>query len=165
MLTQSLRTILEEVKAELPGEVVQPLSIAEQLKEAVENSQPNQVFLARKFMEWLTDQLNGLAPNFPTQADLNKLLIQALAPTVDLVQEFAQIAEVIATTRAVEVAHTLYKGFELLIEKYNLPRGFSGSFRDIDFDYYKFLGHELFVTLFSFLIREKQWGFCWVMLS
>src|SRR5205823_6532367 len=35
--------------------------------------------------------------------------------------------------------------------------GFSASHRTADFDFYRFLGHELFVTFISFLIRDERW--------
>jgi hypothetical protein len=39
----------------------------------------------------------------------------------------------------------------------NLPENFSGRSSNADQDYFKFLGHELFVTLIAFLIREHRW--------
>lgn len=56
-----------------------------------------------------------------------------------------------------DVSLELYKCFELILERYYLPRDFSGSYRNSDFDFYKFIGHELFVIFFSFLIRESNW--------
>ncbi|MDA4132000.1 MAG: hypothetical protein OK454_02585, partial [Thaumarchaeota archaeon] len=40
---------------------------------------------------------------------------------------------------------------------YDVRRGYSGSFRDINFDLHKFVGHEVMVTLVAFLLREKHW--------
>ena len=58
----------------------------------------------------------------------------------------------------VAAAEELYNWFGLILERYNLPQGFSGTFYDADFDFFRFVGHELFVSLFAFLLREQQWG-------
>jgi hypothetical protein len=39
-----------------------------------------------------------------------------------------------------------------------IGRGFSGFFLHTDFDFYKFIGHELFVCFFSFFLRDRNWG-------
>ena len=156
--TAALRSILEGLNLQITGEIVQPLSIGEQVRIAVENSQPNQVSLIRRFMTWLRDELDALKPNFPPSGIfLDELLIQSIERTTNLVIEFAKLLETIATMNNADAAHEIYKQFELILERYNLPRTFSGSYRDIDFDFYKFIGHELFVTFFSFLIRESRW--------
>ena len=56
------------------------------------------------------------------------------------------------------IADELYSWFGQVLERYSLPRGFSGSYNEADFDFFRFVGHELFVTLFAFLLREQQWG-------
>jgi hypothetical protein len=56
-----------------------------------------------------------------------------------------------------DAAHAVYKGFSSILGCYNLPRGYVGSYQETDFDFYKFIGHELFVTFFSFLIQENRW--------
>lgn len=35
--------------------------------------------------------------------------------------------------------------------------GFVSKEKSFDLDFYRFIGHELFVTYFSFLIRENRW--------
>lgn len=155
--TAALRTILEGLDVPTPGEVIQPPPIGEQARVAVENSLPNQASLVHRFMEWLIDELNILAPDFSGGGVLDELLIQAIEQTKELMMKFARLAEAIATMNNVEAALALYKGFERILERYNLLRGFSGSYREVDFDFYKFMGHELFVTFFSFLIRDSRW--------
>ena len=54
-------------------------------------------------------------------------------------------------------AFAVYRGFEDIVEHYNPPRNFSGHVETRYFDFFKFIGYELFVTFFSFLIRESHW--------
>jgi hypothetical protein len=56
-----------------------------------------------------------------------------------------------------EAAIALVRYFENFLNAYEIPVGFSGSFRKTRLDYFKFIGHELFVILISFLIREGRW--------
>jgi len=155
--TAALRSILEGLDVQMPGEVVQPPPIGEQARVAVENSQPNQASVVRRFMAWLTDELDVLAPNSSREGALNRLLIPAIEQTKELVLEFAYLSEVIATMNSSDAAFAVYKGFEDILEHYNPPRNFSGHVETVYFDFYKFIGYELFVTFFSFLIRESRW--------
>jgi hypothetical protein len=163
--TAALRTILEGLDVQTPGEVIQPPPIGEQARVAVENSQPNQASVVRRFMAGLIDELDTLAPDFSGGGVADELLVQAIEQTKKLVLEFARLVEVIAAMNNSDVALTLYKGFELVVKRYNLPRGFSGSYRKVDFDFYKFMGHELFVTFFSFLIQENCWELIAILLE
>lgn len=156
-LETALRTILDGLEVQTPGEVIQQPSIGEQARNAVENYQPNQVSLVRRFMTWLRDELDTLKPDFSAGGVPDELLIQSIEQTTELVVEFARLAEVIATNNNFDAASELYKQFELILERYCLPRRFSGSHQEYDFDFYKFIGHELFVTVFSFFIRDNRW--------
>lgn len=148
-LTEALRSILAGLEAQTVGAVVQPPPIGEYARVAVETSQPNQASVIRRFMAWLTEELVVLASN--------KSFDEAIGQTEEIVLQFARLAEIIATMNAHDAAHAVYKGFSSILERYNLPRGFVGSYQKTDFDFYKFMGHELFVTFFSFLIRENRW--------
>jgi hypothetical protein len=154
--TAALRSILEGLDVPTPGEVIQPPPIGEQARVAVENSLPNQASLVHRFMEWLIDELNILAPDFSRVAVRDELLIQAIEQTKKLVLEFARLSAAIALMNNSDTALAVYKGFEPVLERYNRLPEASGS-QKFNFDFYKFIGHELFVTFFSFLIQERCW--------
>ena len=48
--------------------------------------------------------------------------------------------------------------FGRVFERYNLPEGSSGYSNTADQDYFKFLGHEMFVSIVAFLLREERWN-------
>ncbi len=156
-LDTALRTILTQIKIQPPERIIPSLSIGDQTRAAVENAQPNQVLSVRRFMEWLTDEIETLQPDFSKDGERDDLFIEALDKTKQLILEFARLAEVVAIINTSEVALSLFKAFKRILEHYNVPRGFSGVIPENDFDFYKFIGHELFVTFFSFLIRENRW--------
>ncbi len=77
--------------------------------------------------------------------------------TDDILLDFARLADVAAIIGDEDTLRTLYVGFGALVEQYDVPQGFSGTFHTEDFDFIKFLGHELFTSLVACLIRENRW--------
>lgn len=136
-----------------------------QVISAIESNSRNQAYLSREFMNWMVNQLANLAPDFASGGEADELLVNSLEKTKSLVLEFALIAEAVAINNAAEAAEALYRGFEHILVHYHPPFGFSGSFYERDFDFYRFMGHELFVTLFSFLIRESRFNLIGDLLS
>lgn len=155
-LQVALKTIFTEQSLSTVSEVNQPLSIGEQAILAVENDQPNQEIITRKFMSNLVNQLDAIAPDFRKPVS-DQMIVDSLAQTIELGVEFSRLAEAIALIDSSKAAMAMYKGFEEIIGRYHTPIGFSGSSWRLAFDFYRFIGHEFFVILFSFLIREGRW--------
>ena len=135
-----------------------PSQIAEQARYDIENSTPRQTLSVRKLMECLINEINSFAPDFSSEEEHDDLLITSIANTEKLVFEFARTAQVIAAVNSEIVAEEVFKNFAPILEKYRPPRGFSGTWYPADFDYYKFLGHELLICLMSPLIRDGRWN-------
>ena len=154
-LEGALRAII--AKCEATPDVPEGPSIGAQLRSAIEGNQPNQTNLARKYMEDLLDRIASLAPDYSTEEERDELLLRAIDSAKPLVTEFCNIVEMMAAMNAASATLAVYKGFGKLPERYNTPAGFSGSSMDSDFDFFKFVGHELFVDLFSLLIKEDRW--------
>jgi hypothetical protein len=62
-----------------------------------------------------------------------------------------------AVNNAADAVASLYKDFGQVLERYETPSGFSGHYSVARFDFFKFLGHEMFVAFVSLLIRESRW--------
>lgn len=125
---------------------------------AIQESRPDIDVYIRKTLASLAQQIDECAPDFSLQGEQDELLVQALTKTPPVVVEFAQIAQCVAEMDSFKAAWGYYRSFEYLLQRYYLPQGFQGSFRETDFDFYKFMGHELFVNFISFLIRENRWA-------
>lgn len=145
-LEAALRAILTQIETQRLEENTQTLPIGEQARAAVENAQPNQVLLVRKFMDWLVSEINTLKPDFSKNDERDDLLVDSIKKTRKLVIDFAQLGQSIAMMNTSETALALYRTFDTILKHYN------------DFDFYKFIGHELLVTLVSFLIRDNRWA-------
>jgi hypothetical protein len=145
MLKDALYIILNELDILLPGEMIQPVSTAEQARIAIKESRPDQ---AAKIEE--------MTPDF-TDQEPDEQLIQAIGKSTEMVIEFASLAQTIAQMPAAKAAQAMYKGFGSILNLYTFPPDFRGTHHEFDHDLAKFLGHELFVTFYSFLIEDEQW--------
>ena len=167
MFEARLREILSGVVTDSVGEQIQPKPFADQAIEAIEAVRPNQAYYTRKFMEDLAERLQALKPNFSDMQEdqFDDLLIERIDQSLPIVIELARVAEMIAAMKSLEASHAMYKGFEYIAQGYNNPVDFAGSFLQVDFDFHKFMGHELFVSFLSFLVRERRWDIITEILS
>lgn len=158
-LEQTFIAALRSILNTIDFTPVQPpaLSIGEQTRVAIANAQPNQALLTRDSMKWLIAELDQINPNWSSGEELDELLVQAIENTQDLILEFAQVAEIVSSMNQAELALEIYQNFEQIVNRYHLPANFSGNFREAEFEFFKFIGHELFVTFFSFFVRDQRW--------
>ncbi len=130
----------------------------------------------KNYIEQLDSQIKELTPKLSEKSVENEdLLIKAIDLTEELVIEFAIVAEEIATTtESIEAAIYLYKSFGEITSYYSQPPTMDLHFgtddehckskekpllakQSFNLDFYRFIVHELFVTYFSFIIRENRW--------
>jgi hypothetical protein len=151
-----------ELDKSVIDEDIQPALASNLAIAAVENSQSNQIILVRKYLSWLMDELDRISPPFPAleiEGEPDDLLVNAINQTGGLIFGFAHLASSIAITTNMELILTLYRVFDQILNNYMPQNDFSGRYRSIRFDFYKFLGHEMFVCLIAVLIRENKWEF------
>lgn len=155
-----IRAIITDLEDKIVT-IPQPKPIYEQVLQAVLSSQKNQVLLTKEYMKFLRDQLIAIAPDFPgtnQKEEPDEILFQSITKTEQLVLDFSKLSEAIAMTNSEESAITMLKSFDLILERYDYtPPKFSGSFQETQHQFFKFMGHELFVIFTSFLIREGHW--------
>jgi SIR2-like domain len=127
--------------------------------QAIRDHRPEATRAVKSFMNELLEGLRAIAPDFSVAGEHDELLVESLEKTKSLCCEFANVASTIADATAQEAGATLYAAFGDLLSEYNAnPQAGSTGFRIYYFDFYKFIGHELFVMFFGSLIREERWG-------
>lgn len=124
---------------------------------AIENVEPNRKIILRRNLDELLKKLDGLEPKKHRDGGTADELIAGIEKTQEVVAEFSKIAEAIAVMDDVDLAVDLYRSFGKIFDRYNLPDGYSDRFSSADQDFFKFVGHEMFVTLVAFLMREGRW--------
>jgi hypothetical protein len=164
-LESELRTLFAGIatgRAEMAS-----LAASQSLEQALISGSAAQGPLARKLVEQISAELEAIKPDLAvaTITEAYERLSAALPRTVAIVARFAQAADSIANHAAVNAALSLYRGLSGILNGYNTPPGFSGQFYDEQFDYHRFLGHEMMVTLLSPLVRDERWNIIAEMLS
>jgi hypothetical protein len=132
-----------------------PAVVAE-FRDALRSGRSNVGAAVRSFMAQLTDELKKISPDL-SAARSDEALLDALDRSKPLCCEFANVANAIAEHNNSESAITVYKAFSGILEEYNVPPGASGSYFHHQFDFFKFIGHELLVNFISYLMREERW--------
>jgi len=124
---------------------------------AIENAQPNRRIILRRNLEEVLKKLDLLEPKRHRDGGTADELMTGIGNTQEVVAEFSRITEAIAVMGDVESADDAYRWFGKIFDRYVLPDGHNGQFSDTDQDFFKFVGHEMFITVFAFLIRERRW--------
>ena len=124
---------------------------------AIENVAPNRKIVLRRNLADVLRTIDSLEPKKHRDGGTVEELTEAMDKTQEVVGEFSKIAEAVAAMNDVDSAIDLYRWFGSVFERYNLPEGHAGRYSRADQDFFKFVGHEMFVTLVAFLMREEQW--------
>lgn len=135
-----------------PAEGVDPIEAA---IEAVNVSKARRVTVVHRAMVEIERSLASSEPrSFRTGGSVEEL-IAAIGGTVHVMEEFTRLAEAVAAADDPGVARAVYKSLTPVIERYagsqSTPR-----FDRRDFDYYRFLGHEMLVTLMAMVLGARR---------
>jgi hypothetical protein len=130
---------------------------ADAVVDAIEHRAPTIRGRIRAFMHWLVDELDAINPEYSRDnGPHDELFMEAIETSAPLAEAFCRVADAAAQDDS-ELAIHLWSEFPVLLERFNLPKGFSGHFFQLRFDLYKFVAHELAVALVAMLMRYEQW--------
>lgn len=124
---------------------------------AIETNQGNRKIILRRNLADILKKLDDLEPRKARDGGTAAELIDALTKTQEAVAEFSKIVEMIAVMGDVDAAIEVQRWFGKIFQRYELPERFSGKYNEADQDYFKFIGHEMFITLVAFMMREQNW--------
>ncbi|MFA7208750.1 MAG: hypothetical protein WC120_00545 [Parcubacteria group bacterium] len=123
---------------------------------AIENGQLNRVLILRRNLDSIFHRLISFEPKKHSDGGTVDELREAIDNTQEALAEFSKISEIVSVMNDKECVDEIYKWFGKILEKYDHPKGFSGRSSNADQDFFKFIGHELFVTFVAFLLREQR---------
>lgn len=124
---------------------------------SIEKVMPSRVIAVRNVQAEFVQRLRAERPKPAKDGGTTQDILDAIAATSDIVADYTRVAATTATLGDEESARALHRGFGPLLEAYDLPSGFSGTTYPSDFDFMKFIGHELYTTFVACLIREGRW--------
>jgi hypothetical protein len=154
-LTGKLERALRSALPLVPS--LAPAAVAATAIEGIENQRPNRRIAVRAELADILKELDALQPTKFVNGGTAEGYLQAISNTQEIANRFSKVAEALAIMADAAIAVEIHNWFGHILERYSLPRGFSGTYSEADFDVFRFVGHELFVTLFAFLLREQQW--------
>ena len=153
--TQSLKSILSQYeKSNLP--ITAPeIPLTDRVIEAIKTQRPDQARIVTGFMKWLSQEFTNIdSQKFTGEPD--DQLVEKISKSLTLVEHYDKVADTVAAMNAEEAGRSLVRGFEYILTFYYLPKGFSGTHRATDFDFYKFVGQEMFTILFAYLLKDDR---------
>ena len=124
---------------------------------AIENNQPNKIIVLRRNLSDLLKKILDNQPQKHSEGGTVEELITSIDATQELIAEFSKIIDVVSIMKDQDSAAEICKWFGNIFEHYN-PQVASGRTSNADGDYFKFIGHEMFVTMIAFYIREQGWS-------
>ena len=160
-LQERLEAALRAILADLPTPQT-PLapSACDKPIESIEAGATSQSALCNRFMSGIADRVRELTPKLEREKinEWDDDLVEAIRQSLPLVTDFARVADAAAVHDSREAALGLLRGFAPLFAQYHLAPAEYGQVHPVQFDFFKFIGHELMVTLFATLIREHRWN-------
>ncbi|HJW94003.1 MAG TPA: response regulator transcription factor [Thermoanaerobaculia bacterium] len=117
--------------------------------DAIRSSRAKRMMIVSRALD---DVMRSLLANEPQKS---AELLSSIDASVAAVDEFTRIAQAAAAAGDTAIVLALFKSLALLLERYGPPLG--SRFEPGDFDYFRFVGHELMVTLVAALLHERRW--------
>lgn len=147
--------MLERLKALAP-EVGKGPSIPD-LQQAVRNAEQPSGVIFTEYLDVLLSDLEKTKPDFSQHEEYDDAIVAQIENGIHITYRFIEATLLASKYGNSEGIQSLYDFFGKAIRTYDTPDGFSGGFRRTDFDGFKFLVYEMFVSLISLLLRYSHW--------
>ena len=125
---------------------------------AIENAEPKRILLLRRALADILVRLDARQPKVSRDGGTIDDLLDAINESQEAVADLAKLSEAVAVMSDQDSAQEIYRWFGAVLERYDLPRNFSGRFNNSDFDYFKFVGYEMFTNFIAVLLRDGKWA-------
>jgi hypothetical protein len=127
------------------------------LENSLKNGGPQVNAIWKDYANALNEELKATRPDFSKFTDYDDAIIAQIERATATSIRFAEAAMLAGRYSSEDAARTLYLNFGKLASYAELPEGFSGSYREADFDGFKFITSEMLVMLTAALMRYDRW--------
>jgi len=110
-------------------------------------------------------ELEETRPDFGQFGEIDEAVLQQIDAGAPVSARFAQAADVAAGYDFTQGLSILYKSFGQMLGLTHLPDGFSGPYHELQFDGFRFLLYEMFVSLIAVLVKAEKWTYLAEVLS
>lgn len=126
---------------------------------AIENKDGRRIILLRKELKLLFLRFESLGPATQHKGGNLEHLMESIHNSEPIVFDFTKLIEVAVIMNDREMLSEIFIWYGTIIEKYRRPDSYVGITNDGDYDYFRFIGHELMVTMVGFLLKEDSLEF------
>lgn len=133
--------------------VVPAISIIDKIK----NNTPSKKIDLREYLSSVMDNLEKIEPKMMRDGGTVEDLLTAIPKTKSILLDFAKLSEAVVLMDDTDSANEIFQWFGKILTKYN-PVSETGRIYNCDGDFYKFVGHDFFVSFVTPFFREKKWN-------
>ncbi|MFA6135753.1 MAG: hypothetical protein WC705_00060 [Candidatus Paceibacterota bacterium] len=158
-LIGSLKSQITLVLNEINKNSEKEIDLHAKTLEAIGSKSFGRIKIIRGYNKYLVKSFKDLYPGSAVNRnDYDDSLLDSINKTEEIISNFGEIIEEIAIFEDESSLREILTVFNDILICYDLSKDFKGGAYDKrDFDFYKFIGDELFVVLVSILIREQKW--------
>lgn len=115
------------------------------------------VALYSEYLENVIKQLEKSRPVFSKFAEYDDAIVSQVQEGMQISYSFIEAAAEAIKYKDIDAIDVLYSFFGSVLKFCSVPDDYIGSYRDTDFDGFKFLVYEMFVSFISLLIKNNGW--------
>lgn len=124
----------------------------------IKNNTPSKKIELRQHLATVLSDLEKLQPPMKRDGGTLEELLTAIPKTESISIEFSKLIETIVLMNDMDSAKEVFQWFGKILTKYDpILAGGAGQSWNVDGDFYKFMGHELFVDFVTPFLREEMW--------
>ncbi|MCL5037886.1 MAG: SIR2 family protein [Chloroflexi bacterium] len=128
-----------------------------ELKYALSSSREPVAQLYSQYLDNINVELEQIRPDFSKYDERDDSIVEQINRGITISCRFIEAALLASEYGNLEAIVPIYEFFGKAYKLYSLPDGFSGKYQTIDFDGYKFLVYEMFVSFIASLIKNNRW--------
>jgi hypothetical protein len=125
--------------------------------EIIKGNAPSKKIELRTHLDGVLAELEKLQPPMKRDGGTVEQLISSLPATENIVAEFARLSETVVLMEDMHSAKEVFQWFGKVLTKYDPKTTGSGETWNSDGDFFKILGHELFVAFVHPFVKEGKW--------
>lgn len=132
--------------------IVTRVTPTEAARDAVASQTPNRLIRVREFQRWLFSTIDSADPGVvePTA------FVDSLQGSRAVMEAFSTVVEAAAIVDDPSSIRELWRGFEKVLERYDVPPRYSGPVDERQHDWWRFHGYEMCIIVTAQLLRERK---------
>ncbi|MDD3427439.1 MAG: SIR2 family protein [Caldisericia bacterium] len=120
-----------------------------------ENKTVSPIYL--DYLNIIKKELEKIKPDFSKFAETDEAILWQINEGIQITYKYIEAALIASKYKNADASKTLYNYFGNLFKMCNVPEDFAGSYYEYEYDGYRFLIYEMFVSFVAALIEYDNW--------